>query len=76
MVKLKSGYLEGTIGMLHGEAQAELRTEFNINSYDWRTTTQCWGSGLFLGGTGAEVLQPLWLHPKKVKNTFNITNLG
>ena len=30
MVKLKSGYLEGTIGMLHGEAQAELRTEFNM----------------------------------------------
>ena len=29
LVKLKSGYLEGTIGMLHGEAQAELRTEFN-----------------------------------------------
>ena len=30
LVKLKSGYLEGTIGMLHGEAQAELRTEFNM----------------------------------------------
>ena len=38
LVKLKSGYLEGTIGMLHGEAQAELRTEFNMNYCGRRVT--------------------------------------
>ena len=38
LVKLKSGYLEGTIGMLHGEAQAELRTEFNMNYCGGRVT--------------------------------------